>query len=78
MPAYFECEGRKSIEITARSQTSADILLQNILTDRDIHELVYERKNDVLMVAGLEPKETKELVIFLSQNKGKEINIYGN
>lgn len=78
MPAYFECEGRKSIEITARSQTPANVLLQNILADRDIHELVYERKNDVLMVTGINPKETKELVVFLTQNKNKEINIYGN
>ena len=73
--AFFICEGRKSISIQARSHTPAEILLANILKDREIHELVWDKKKDVLLVAGLSPEETKRLIMFLVQNRGKDITI---
>lgn len=76
--AYFECEGRKSINIEARSQTTARQVLKNILSDKDIHILVWEKKQSCLAVSGLRPHELTELVRFLFDNREKEIDIHGD
>lgn len=76
--AYFECEGRKSINIEARSQTTARQVLKNILSDKDIHVLVWEKKQSCLAVSGLRPHELTELVRFLFDNREKEIDIHGD
>lgn len=73
--AYFECEGRKSINIEARSQTPAKALLKNILIDRDIHEIVWKKKGDVLPIMGLKPHESRELIKFLFENQSKDVQI---
>jgi len=76
--AYFECEGRKSINIEARSQTPAVQILRNVLGDRDIHILVWEKKQTCLAISGLKPHEVTELVRFLFENREKDINIHGD
>lgn len=74
--AYFECEGRKSIDVASKSPTTSSVqLLKNVLIDRDIHALVYERKKDGLMILGLAPNDSKELSKFLFEHRTKEIQI---
>lgn len=69
--AWFECEGKKSIELKKP-------ILENFLGDREIHELVYSKKNDCLLVCGVDKKDTLKIVQFLCENSKKEVTINGD